>query len=204
MLDWIQTTMDALGYPGVAVLMVIENVFPPIPSELIMPLAGFTAAQGRLTLWGVVAAGTVGSVVGALPLYYLGARLGEDRLVAWAERHGTWLAVSGGDIRRAGAWLDRKGRAAVFVCRLVPGVRSLISVPAGVARMPLGVFLLYTALGTGLWAGALAYAGVLLGENYDRVEGYVGPVSYVVFGLLAAALVVRAVRRRRTPPPPEE
>ena len=189
--------MTSLGYPGVALLMFVENVFPPIPSELIMPLAGFTAGRGDLSFVGVVLAGALGSLVGQLPLYYLGRWVGEDKLVAWADRYGKWFTVSGKDIRRADDWFDTHGHKTVFFARLVPGVRSLISIPAGLSEMHLPTFLLYSALGTGLWALILASLGAILGENYDAVETYLGPVSLVVVGGLALWAVVWVVRRKR-------
>ena len=198
MLEWIQNTMTSLGYPGVALLMFVENVFPPIPSELIMPLAGFTAGRGDLSFVGVVLAGALGSLVGQLPLYYLGRWVGEDQLVAWAERYGKWLTVSGKDIRRADDWFDKHGHKTVFFARLVPGIRSLISIPAGLSEMHLGMFLLYSALGTSLWALILASLGAVLGENYDVVDTYLGPVSFVVLGGLLLWAIVWVVRRKRT------
>lgn len=196
MVKWIKHIMDGLGYPGIALLMFLENVFPPIPSELIMPLAGFTTIDGELSFFGVVAAGTVGSVAGALPLYYLGKLVGQERLIAWADRYGRWLAVSGRDIVRTRDWFDRHGGKTVLICRLVPGVRSLISIPAGITRMPLVPFLLYTTIGAALWAALLAFAGRLLGENYGRVNTLLGPVTYVVIGGLVVAGVVWVVRRK--------
>jgi membrane protein DedA with SNARE-associated domain len=195
--DWVTSMVEAAGYWGVLLLMFLENVFPPIPSELIMPLAGFHAARGDLTLWGVTAAGTAGSVVGALPLYYLGRAVGEERLKRWACRYGHWLAVSAEDLDRVKQWFDRRGNAAVFLCRLVPGIRSLVSIPAGVHRMALVPFLLYTTAGTAIWAGALAWVGSLLGQNYRRVEQWMGPVTYLVLGGIVVAFVVRAVRLKR-------
>lgn len=197
MLEWIKNTMQTLGYPGVAVLMFLENVFPPIPSELIMPLAGFTSTQGQLSFIGVVLAGMLGSVLGSLPLYYLGKIVGEERLVAWADRYGKWLTLSGNDIRKSEDWFDRHGAKAVFFCRLVPGIRSLISIPAGIADMPLAQFVLYTALGTGIWSAVLAYLGRLLGQNYEQVDRYLGPVTYVVLGLIAVVAVVWIWRRKQ-------
>ena len=197
MAEWVTGIVEAAGYWGILLLMVLENVFPPIPSELIMPLGGFASARGELSFSGVVAAGTAGSVLGALPFYYLGRFADEARLKRWADRYGGWLTIGGDDIDRASAWFDQKGGTAVFLCRLVPGVRSLISIPAGMGRMPMLPFLLYTTLGTGLRAAALAWAGRLLGDNYDRVGVYIGPASYVVFGLLALALVAWIVLRKR-------
>jgi membrane protein DedA with SNARE-associated domain len=150
MADWIMSVISSAGYAGIALLMCLENVFPPIPSELIMPLAGYMSAQDKLSFAGIVIAGMAGSVSGALPLYYLGSKLGEERVKAFADHYGRWLTVSRQDLDRAKRWFDRHGGAAVFLCRLVPGVRSLISIPAGITRMSLAVFLTYTAVGTAL------------------------------------------------------
>lgn len=196
MLAWVSQLMSSLGYAALVFLMFVENVFPPIPSELIMPLAGFISTQGELSLAGVIAAGTLGSVLGALPLYYLGLKMGAERLKTLADRHGRWLTVCGGDIDRAIGWFDRHGRAAVFIGRLVPGVRSLISLPAGIDRMPLVSFLLFTALGSGIWSALLAYAGYLLGGRYQEVERYINPVSYVVFGAMLAVYLWRVATHR--------
>ncbi len=198
MVDWIQNLMDSLGYPGIVLLMVLENVFPPIPSELILPSAGFAASRGNLSFLGVVLAGTLGSVVGTLPLYFIGRVFSEDRLVAWADRHGKWLALSGDDIRKADDWFDRHGPKAVLFGRLVPGIRSLLSLPAGMSGMPLPTFLLYSAIGSALWASVLTGAGSLLGDHYDKVGEYIGPASTViVVGLVVAAAVWLVGRRRR-------
>jgi membrane protein DedA with SNARE-associated domain len=197
MSDWVTSFVESMGVWGVLVLMFLENVLPPIPSELIMPLAGFQATQGRMTFWGVVLAGTAGSVLGAIPLYYLGRVVGEDRLCRWVGRHGHWLALSTDDLNKAFGWFDRHCGSAVFLGRLVPGVRSLISVPAGLHHMALPKFLAYTAAGTAIWAGLLAYAGKLLGKNYHRVEHWLGPVTYVVIGGIVLAYVIRVVRLRR-------
>jgi membrane protein DedA with SNARE-associated domain len=189
--------MNSLGYLGIVGLMFLENVFPPIPSELIMPLAGFTATQGRLSFWGVVLAGVVGSVLGQLPLYYLGKTVGEERLKAWADKHGKWLTVSGKDIEKAKGWFDKHGGGAVFFCRLIPGVRSLISIPAGFDNMNLFLFLLYSALGTALWTGILAYLGRLLGNNYQLVDKYLGPATYVILGAIAVAIFFWVRKRKK-------
>ncbi|GGK28463.1 alkaline phosphatase [Deinococcus malanensis] len=198
MAEWVQNLMDSMGYLGILLLMVIENVFPPIPSELIMPSAGFAASRGDLNLALVVLMGTLGSVLGTLPLYYVGRAFGEERLVAWADKYGKWLTLSGKDIRRADDWFDRHGTKAVLFGRMVPGIRSLLSLPAGMSEMPLPKFLIYSAIGSALWASVLAGAGYLLGENYDKVERYVGPASKVILGLLVVAAVVWFVRRKHS------
>lgn len=198
MTDWITTTMSALGYTGVALLMFLENVFPPIPSELIMPLAGFSSSLGELSFWGVVAAGTLGSLLGQFPLYYLGRYFGEARLARFADRHGRYLGVSGEEVARAEAWFRRRGKLAVLLCRFVPGVRSLISLPAGSAKMPLLPFLAYSALGMGLWALLLAYLGRVLGANYTLVETYLAPVSTVVLVSLGLGFALWLWQKRKS------
>lgn len=197
MADWVQNLMDSMGYLGILLLMIVENLFPPIPSELIMPSAGFAAARGDMNLPLVIAVGTLGSVVGTLPLYYVGRAFGEERLVAWADKHGKWLTLSGKDIRKADDWFDRHGTKAVLFGRMVPGIRSLLSLPAGMSEMPMPKFLLYSAIGSGLWASALAGAGYLLGENYDQVEQYVGPTSRIILVVVVVAAVLWFLKRRR-------
>lgn len=197
MVDWIQNLMDSLGYLGIVLLMVLENVFPPIPSELILPSAGFAASRGDLSVVGVVLAGTLGSVVGTLPLYFIGRVFSEERLVAWADRHGRWLALSGKDVRKADAWFDRHGPKAVLFGRMVPGIRSLLSLPAGMSGMALPTFLLYSAIGSALWASLLTGAGYLLGDHYDKVSEYMGPASTVIVGGALLAAAVWFVRRRK-------
>ncbi|WP_339094800.1 DedA family protein [Deinococcus sp. VB343] len=197
MTEWIQNLMDSMGYLGILLLMILENVFPPIPSELIMPSAGFAAARGDMTLGMVILMGTLGSVIGTLPLYYIGRAFGEDKLVAWADKHGKWLTLSGKDIRKADDWFDRHGNKAVLFGRMVPGIRSLLSLPAGMSEMPLPKFLIYSAIGSALWSAALAYAGYALGENYDRVEQYVGPASKIILGVVVVGAIVWFIRRKR-------
>lgn len=193
MIDWITETIDSAGYYGLVFLMFLENVFPPIPSELIMPLAGFLVTRGEMSFAGVVAAGTLGSILGALPLYYAGKWFGLEHLKRWADRHGRWLTVSGADLDRGKEWFDRYGGITVLLCRLIPGIRSLISIPAGVANMPMGLFLLYTTAGTAVWSALLAGAGYLLGVNYDKVEVYVGPVSKLALGTLVIIYLYRVI-----------
>ena len=199
MLDWITDLVRGMGAPGVGLLMFLENVFPPIPSEVIMPLAGFVAEQGGLNFWAAVVAGAVGSLVGATGWYWVGRSVGERRLRAWVDRHGRWLTLSGDDVDTAKHWFERHGGFAVFVGRLVPGVRTLISVPAGFAAMPLLPFLLYSAAGTALWTVALAVAGRMLGSQYERVSRVLEPAGAVVLALIAALYAVRVVRWRRGP-----
>jgi membrane protein DedA with SNARE-associated domain len=196
MKEWIVEIMTSLGYLGIGLLMFLENLFPPIPSELIMPLAGFTAAQGKMELGPAIAAGVLGTVLGAFPWYYLGKMVSEERIKGWADRYGKWLGISGGDIDKANRWFDRHGKKAVFFCRLVPGVRTLISLPAGINAMPMLPFLLFSTIGTLLWVTFLTAAGYFLGNNYELVDVYLAPVSKIVAVTLVIALVIWIVRRR--------
>lgn len=192
--------ITSTGYFGIVALMFVENLFPPIPSEYIMPLAGFMVAEQRLSLIGIIVAGTTGSVLGALALYYCGRKLGAERLKNFADRRGRWLALSGDDIERANGWFDRHGAKAVLLCRLVPGIRSLISIPAGINRMNLFPFLVFTTIGTAIWTSVLAYAGYLLGSNFHAVEEYFDPISLVVFGSIIVLYLWRVFRTGKTKP----
>ena len=193
MFDWITGFVQFAGYWGIAVLMLAENVFPPIPSEVIMPLAGFTAARGELHIVGVVVAGTVGTLLGALIWYYIGLRLGLKRLKTLARKHGRWLTLDEDSIDYASDWFRRHGRMALVIGHLIPAVRTLISVPAGVNRMGLVAFLAASAAGTVLWTALLAGAGYLLESQYQRVESYANLVTNIVLGLMLAWYVYRVV-----------
>ena len=194
MFDLISGWIATGGALGVFALMVLENVFPPIPSELVMPLAGFQSAEGTLSLGAVLIAGIVGSVAGALPWYYAGRWIGRERLRHLAERHGVWLTMSAEDVDGAIAWFDRHGGKAVFLGRMVPGVRTLISVPAGLADMALGRFLVLTALGSAVWIGLLTAAGYLLKAQYERVGAWLDPVTTVIVIGIVGLYLFRLVR----------
>lgn len=183
--------IEQTGSFGVFLLMLVDNIFPPIPSELIMPLAGFAAARGELSLVGVFLAGSAGSLSGALIWYGVGRWLGRERLRRFAARHGRWLTLSPAEVDRVGAWFARRGGVTVLIGRVVPGVRSLISVPAGVAAMPLTPFLVCSTLGTIVWTGLLTAAGYWLGENYLLVGRFVEPIGN---GVLILALVLYLYR----------
>ena len=196
MLDWITNIITSFGYLGIGLLMFLENVFPPIPSELIMPLAGFTATQGKLSLQFVILAGTLGSLLGVFPWYYVGKLVGERRLREWIDKHGKWLTLSGGDIDRSKRWLNKYGKATVFFGRLVPGIRTFISVPAGLDNMPLIPFLLYSFAGSLIWTAILTYAGFVLGNNYQQVEKYIAPISGIIIAAIIIYLIISFIRRK--------
>ena len=193
-IDWIVWVMRTIGAPGVGVATALETVFPPLPSEAVLPLAGFTAAQGHYGVVSAVVWATVGSLVGALVLYYVGAAWGADRLSRVAERIPLLHAR---DVHRSIDWFGRHGRSAVFIGRLVPGVRSLISIPAGVDRMPVLQFACYTTAGSLVWNAVLIGAGYQLGSRWHVIEGYVDDFSSVAYLLLAVAVTVFVVRRVR-------
>lgn len=196
MLKWIMQTISTFGYAGIVFLMFVENVFPPIPSELIIPLAGFLVTKGELAFVGVVIAGTIGSVLGALPFYYLGRTIEEKRLREWIGKYGRWLTISVDDLDGAKKWFDNYGGWTVFFCRLVPGVRSLISLPAGINQMSVATFLLSTTLGMALWTTILTAAGYLLSSNFEKVEEYLDPVSYVILGAIVLLYIYRVVTQK--------
>ncbi|MFY9511035.1 MAG: DedA family protein [Rubrivivax sp.] len=200
MFDGIIAILSKLGAFGVFLMMLAENLFPPIPSEVVLPLAGYAAFKGQGALWLTVTAGTLGSVVGAVFWYGVGRWLGLQRLKRFAARHGRWLTLTPEEVDHVDRWFDRHGRWAVLFGRMVPGVRTLISVPAGVTGMKLTPFLAYTTAGSALWTFLLVLAGYELGEQYGQVARVIEPASNLVLGLAVAWYFWRVAtfgRRRR-------
>mgnify|MGYP003089968916 FL=1 len=193
--EWVLIIMEQFGLVGVTVMMFLENVFPPIPSELIMPAAGFAAAMGKMNLVLVIISGTLGSVLGALPLYYLGTVFDEKRLFSLAEKYGKYVLVKPSDVTNAQDWFHKYGKTVIFFGRMIPAIRSLISIPAGMARMPMLPFLVLTAIGSAIWTTILAYAGYILGANYEQVEAFIEPISkIVVIVVLCIGAVIAFIR----------
>lgn len=186
--------IDALGEAGVGLLTFVETVFPPLPSEIILPLAGFLAQLGRLDLAALLVMSVLGAWAGALLLYFLGRKLGEERVIRWLSR---LPLVDRDDFERPAAWFRRHGRSAVFFGRLVPGVRSLISLPAGAEGMPLVTFSMFTIAGSLLWNGLLIGLGLWLGTQYQLVNRYSDYLNYALYAALAVGVVALVVRRRR-------
>ncbi len=201
--QWIVDLIGQLGYVGIALLMLLENLFPPIPSELIMPLAGFAASQGKMNLGLVILAGVIGTLLGALPWYYIGYKLKADRLRRLFDRYGKWCGISGKDIVRSQVWFQRYGNSVVLWGRLVPGIRSMISLPAGLTEMNPGQFLVFSSIGITAWVGLLTYLGFILGNKYHLVEEYLAPISKGVLIMIGVAglfwLSKRLLRRKRLP-----
>ena len=194
--NWVQDVINQFGYFGVALLVVIENIFPPIPSEIVLPCAGFVAQQGSAgvaqsdtSVIGMMIAATIGSVVGALILYVISSAIGPERLRAFVQRFGRWFGVKQTDLLRAEAWFDRRSFVAVLVGRCVPLIRSIVSIPAGFRRMKLTSFILLTAVGSAVWNIALIGAGAILGDQWERVGEYVGVFQWLVIAAILLLLV---------------
>jgi len=183
---WVVDVVEALGPFGVGLLVLLENLFPPIPSEIILPLAGYLSGTGRLNVVTVIVAATLGSVIGALALYWLGAAVGEDRIRVWLRK---LPLMQESDLDRAQGWFDRHGGTAVLIGRIIPVVRSLVSVPAGVQRMPLWRFTLYTTLGSGVWNTIFVVLGYVLGNQWKTVGQYSDVLNYAVIAAIVLAVV---------------
>lgn len=196
MIEWVTQTIGAAGLPGVFLLMFLENLFPPIPSELIMPLAGFAASDGRLSLVGAILAGTAGTVLGNAAWYEVSRLLGSAPLRRLVARHGRWFAVSVGELDRAEAALRRHGWVALCIGRILPAIRTLISIPAGLARIARPVFYAATLLGSLAWVGLLTLAGFLLRDRFSRVAELLEPVSYVILAALIGSYAWHLWRSR--------
>lgn len=192
--DWIIRLVDSAGYWGVGILMFLETVFPPVPSEVIMTVAGVSAARGNMTFGGVVASGTVGAMLGNYLWFWLAIKFGSDRLHRFADRYGRWLTLSWQEIDRGQLLFKRHGSIIVLVARMLPTFRSLISIPAGVFGMSHRRFLVFSTIGTAGWSAALAGAGYLLGSQFEDVEKILGPLSTIVIGLIIVGYVWRLIR----------
>jgi len=196
MTDWIIQTITTLGYAGIFLVMLAESIFPPIPSELIIPFAGFAAANGDLNFIGVILAATIGAVVGMLPWYFAGRLFGLERVRLLSDRFGRWLTLNAGEIDVAIAFFQRFGPQIVLFGRLMPIIRTLISVPAGLAKMPLPVFLLASTTGALIWNLVLTSAGYLLHEHYELVEVILDPLTMVVLAAVVLLYIYRLVTWR--------
>ena len=191
--SWLTGLIEQSGYLGVAFLMFLETVFPPIPSEVIMSLAGFQATQGRMTLVGVIAAGTAGAMFGNTFWYLVARAYGYDRFKKFTARHGRWLTVNPDEVDQAHSWFERWGAAAVGVGRIIPTARSLISVPAGILKMSLSRFFFYSLIGTATWTAVLAGAGYVLGKAYTDAARFIDPFATGVMVLIVVLYIYRFV-----------
>lgn len=196
--DWITNFMEQFGYLGIMLMIALENVFPPIPSEVVLTFGGFMTTYSSLSPLGVILFSTFGSLIGAIILYFIGRLLGVERLERIIDRYGKILRVKKEDIYRADAWFDKHGNLAVFICRMIPLIRSLISIPAGMSGMKLTPFLLFTTLGTIIWNTILVSLGVAVGDNWEEIVAFMDVYSNIAYALIAlAALVVVILYIRR-------
>jgi membrane protein DedA with SNARE-associated domain len=193
MTDWIIQIITDFGYIGIFLVMLAESLFPPIPSELIIPFAGFAAANGDLNFFGVLATATIGAVVGMLPWYFAGRLFGLDRVRYLADRFGRVMAFNADEIDTAVHWFRRYGPIIVLFGRLIPLIRTLISIPAGLSHMSLPVFLLASTAGALIWNTFLTLAGYLLHEHYEVIEVVLDPLSYIVLGLVVVVYLVKVI-----------
>ena len=200
MADWTIRLIDETGYVGIFLLMLLETIFPPIPSEVIMPIAGVRAANGPLTLWGVIASGTAGAMLGNFFWYAVARVIGVQRFRPLIERHGRWLTMDWGDIEKAERLFGRFGHWLVMVGRVLPTIRSIISIPAGALNMRLKSFLIWSTVGTAAWTAMLASAGWGLGRAFEDVEKILGPLSTAIIVAIIAAYVWRQLTWRKRHP----
>lgn len=192
---WATGVIDTLGYVGLAFLIALETLVPPIPSELILPLAGYRSASGKFEFYLMVLAATAGSLLGSSVIYWIGRWAGDKRIEGVIERYGKWLVITCEDLAKSRRWFQRYGTPAVIISRVIPGMRSIISLPAGVSGMPYAKFALLTVLGSAVWNIALVGAGYFLGHNWDQVEAWLDPIGPVIYALIVLVVVSFITKR---------
>ncbi|MEW8966829.1 DedA family protein [Exiguobacterium alkaliphilum] len=197
MRDWMIGIIEQFGYVGIAFMIFIENVFPPIPSEVVLLFGGFFAVKTDLMIWLVIVAATVGAIAGAVLLYGIGLYLDVEQIEKWTKKYGKWIRLDLDDVHKADAWFDRYGGWMVFFGRLMPVIRSLISLPAGMSNMPFVKFLLLSTAGTLIWNSILIFIGIRVGENWESILRYLDVYSYAIYALLAVGLILYFIWRKR-------
>ncbi|WP_166170403.1 DedA family protein [Acinetobacter sp. SA01] len=194
--EWIISIMEQLGYLGIALLMFLDNVFPPIPSEIIMPSAGYSASQGQLTLFGVIIAGCFGSLLAAALLYWIGYKFNHDSIFRFVDRYGRYMFIKSSDVKKSLDWFEHYGHRIVFFGRMIPAVRSLISIPAGMSHMPFWKFMFYSGLGTIIWTTFLACVGFYFGENQQLMQRIFSQVSHGIILIILVIIAILLYRRQ--------
>ena len=192
---WVLSIMEKLGYLGIAFLMFLDNIFPPIPSEIIMPSAGYTAAKGELTLIGVIIAGSIGSLLAAALLYWIGRKIPQHHLFTLVERYGKYLRISVADLEKSLAWFEKYGHRIVFFGRMIPAVRSLISIPAGMSKMPFVKFMIYSTFGTVIWTTFLAFLGYHFSENQALMSLITQRVGYIILAVVILYIIWKMAKK---------
>ena len=195
--EWVLSIMEQLGYLGIAFLMFLDNVFPPIPSEIIMPSAGYAASQDQLTLLGVIIAGCIGSLLAAALLYWVGYKFKHETIFNFVDRYGKFLFIKSEDVKKSLLWFEKYGHRIVFFGRMIPAARSLISIPAGMSRMPFWKFMFYSSLGTIIWTTFLACVGFYFGENKALMHQIFSQVGYFIIGIILIIFVWIWYRRNK-------
>jgi membrane protein DedA with SNARE-associated domain len=191
----IEQVIRTMGYPGISLLMLVENLFPPIPSEVVMPFAGFLVDEGDMNFILVLVAGTIGAGLGAIAIYFVGTIVTEQQTRDWIERYGKWLLMTVEDYDRASQSFDKYGNLMILTGRLIPGIRSLISLPAGLKRMNFLVFSLLTLIGTTLWNGILIAGGYILGRNWQKILGFLDTYELIVWVVVGVLVLIYIIRR---------
>lgn len=187
--EWVLSIMEQLGYIGIAILMFLDNIFPPIPSEIIMPSAGYAASQNQLTLIGVIIAGCLGSLIAAALLYWVGYKFNHNTIFNFIDRYGKYLFIQSEDVQKSLIWFKKYGHRIVFFGRMIPAARSLISIPAGMSRMPFWKFMFYSSLGTIIWTTFLAYIGFYFGENLALMHQIFNQVGYFIIAIIVIIII---------------
>ncbi|MFD1439171.1 DedA family protein [Acinetobacter terrae] len=195
--EWIISIMEQLGYLGIALLMFLDNIFPPIPSEIIMPSAGYSASQGELLLVGVIIAGCIGSLIAAAILYWIGYKFNHDSIFRFVDRYGKYLFIKSNDVKKSLDWFEQYGHRIVFFGRMIPAVRSLISIPAGMSHMPFWKFMFFSSLGTIIWTTFLACVGFYFGENQALMQNIFNQVSHFIIIVVIAIIIWILYRRHQ-------
>lgn len=200
MTDWVIDLIQQTGYLGIGFLMFLETVFPPVPSEVIMPIAGVAAAQGPMTLWGVIASGTAGAMFGNFFWYLVARVIGLKRFRPFIQKHGRWLTLDWYDIEKAERLFGRFGPVIVGLGRMLPTVRSVVSIPAGLLHMRIKNFLIWSTIGTTGWSSALAIAGYVLGQQFEEINSVIGPLSMAIIAAIVVTYVWRQLTWRKRHP----
>lgn len=195
--EWIISIMEQLGYWGIALLMFLDNIFPPIPSEIIMPFAGYSASQGQLLLVGVIVAGCIGSLLAAAILYWIGYKFNHNSIFRFVDRYGKYLFIKSPDVKKSLDWFEQYGHRIVFFGRMIPAVRSLISIPAGMSHMPFWKFMFFSSLGTIIWTTFLACVGFYFGENQALMQNIFSQVSHFIIIIVISIIIWILYRRHK-------
>ena len=196
--DFAIKLVSDLGYPGIVLAMAVENLFPPIPSEAVMPMAGYLSTTGRFNLGLTIISGVLGSLIGAIALYYIGVWAGNLAFKKFLDRYGRFFMTTSKDLEAAERWFEKRGEKSVLVCRMIPIVRSVISIPAGFIRMPMKKFMVFTTIGTIAWTTLLTIVGAVLGENWESIGPIMKQFEFVIMGTVVLLVGYYVFKKLKT------